>query len=278
MCFFRFTLMEMAMPRFKLLAATLFAALSSTAPLALAQSAACTAAAPYNLTPQQKVDSWTVLWDGTSNDAWRSAKSDAFPQRGWKTCGNVLTVMGQGGEESRGGGDIVTRKRYSDFELTLEAKLTPGANSGVKIFTQPNLAPIDKVTGKPTGVGSAIGLEFQLLDDERHPDAKLGRDGDRTAGSLYDLIPAPKDKTAAGIGEWNRVRILSKGKSVTFWLNGKKTVEFERGSVAFRTAVAASKFRDIPGFGEWADGHILLQDHGDQVAYRNILIRELHGK
>jgi hypothetical protein len=268
------------MPRFTLLPALLVAAISSTAPFALAQPGACPSAAAqaYALTPQQKADGWTVLWDGTSNDAWRSAKSDSFPQRGWKTCGNVLTVMGQGGEESRGGGDIVTRKRYADFELTLEAKLTPGANSGVKIFTQPNLAPIDKVTGKPTGVGSAIGLEFQLLDDERHPDAKLGRDGDRTIGSLYDLIPAPKDKAAVPIGQWNQVHILSRGKSVTFWLNGKKTVEFERGSAAFRAAVAASKFRDIPGFGEWADGHILLQDHGDQVAYRNILIRDLHGK
>jgi hypothetical protein len=267
------------MPRSILLPAILFAALSSTAPFALAQSAVCTATtvSPYILTPQQKSEGWTVLWDGTSTDAWRSAKSDRFPQHGWTTCGNVLTVMGQGGEESRGGGDIITRERYADFDLMLEARLTPGANSGVKIFTQPNLTPIDKVTGKPTGVGSAIGLEFQLLDDERHPDAKLGRDGDRTIGSLYDLIPAPKDKAAVPIGEWNRVRILSKGKSVTFWLNGKKTVEFERGSAAFRAAVAASKFRDIPSFGEWVDGHILLQDHGDRVSYRNILIRDLHG-
>jgi len=251
------------MPRYRLLPAILFAALSTTLSGAHAQSAPCTA------------DSAST---SALTSAWRSVKSDAFPQQGWRACGDVLTVMGKGGEESRGGGDIITRRRYADFELTLDAKLTPGANSGVKIFTQPNLAPIDKVTGKPTAVGSAIGLEFQLLDDERHPDAKLGRDGDRTIGSLYDLIPAAKDKVAAPIGQWNHVRILSRGKSVTFWLNGKQTVTFERGSAAFRDAVAHSKFRDIPGFGEWADGHILLQDHGDEVAFRNIVIRELGAK
>jgi hypothetical protein len=246
-----------------------------------AQSGPCGAGAGTAvpiLTAQEKAEGWTVLWDGSSNGAWRGVKSEAFPQQGWRSCNGVLTIMGQGGEESRGGGDIITRKRYSDFELTLEAQLTPGANSGVKIFTQPDLKPIDRLTGKPAAVGSAIGMEFQLLDDERHPDAKLGRDGNRTIGSLYDLIPAPKDKTAAPIGQWNHVRILAKGKQVTYWLNGRKTVEFERGSQAFRSAVAASKFRDIPGFGEWADGHILLQDHGDQVSFRNILIRELRAK
>lgn len=268
------------MPRYRMLSAILAASISATSSFAFAQSDSCAAPAVVatKLTAQQRAEGWTVLWDGTSTDAWRSAKSDTFPKQGWKACNGMLVVAGKDGEESRGGGDIISVKRYADFELTLDARLTPGANSGVKIFTQPNLAPIDKVTGKPAALGSAIGMEFQLLDDERHPDAKLGRNGNRTIGSLYDLIPAAKDKTAAPVGQWNRVRIVSKGKSVTFWLNGKKTVEFERGSAAFRDAVAASKFRDIPGFGEWTDGHILLQDHGDEVAFRNILIRDLHGK
>lgn len=265
--------------------ALLSAALICASPVASAQTGtqagACGTATNTDgpiLTAQEKAQGWTALLDGSTNSAWRGVKSDAFPQHGWRSCDGVLTIMGKGGEESRGGGDIITRKRYSDFELTLEAKLTPGANSGVKIFTQPNLTPIDRRTGKPAAVGSAIGMEFQLLDDERHPDAKLGRDGNRTIGSLYDLIPAKTDKTAAAVGQWNHVRILAKGKQVTFWLNGRKTVEFERGSPAFRAAVASSKFRDMPGFGEWADGHILLQDHGDQVSYRNILIRDLQGK
>jgi hypothetical protein len=123
--------------------------------------------------------------------------------------------------------------------------------------------------------GSAIGMEFQILDDANHPDAKLGRDGDRTIGSLYDLIPAPKSKKVMPVGEWNHARILSQGQHVEFWLNGEKTVEFDRGSAAFRAAVAASKFKDIPNFGEWADGHILLQEHGSVVSFCNVKIREL---
>lgn len=220
-------------------------------------------------------DGWKDLFNGTNLDGWRSAKSQEVPKSGWTAHEGTLTVHENGGEESRGGGDIVTRKRYADFELTAEFKITPGANSGIKIFTQTDLSPIDKKTGKPTPVGSAIGLEFQILDDARHPDAKLGLNGDRTIGSLYDLIPASKDKKVKPLGEWNQARILSKGKHVTFWLNGQKTVEFERGSADFRAAVAKSKFKDIPNFGEWADGHILLQDHGNEVSFRNVKIHEL---
>jgi hypothetical protein len=235
-------------------------------------------AAQNILTAQEKTDGWKLLWDGKTSNGWRSAKSEFFPQSGWTMKDGLLTVLANGGEESAAGGDIITRKRYANFELTADFKITPGANSGIKIFVQPNLSPIDKVTGKPTGVGSAIGLEFQVLDDARHPDAKLGTNGDRTIGSLYDLIPAPKNKVVMPMGDWNHARILSQGRHVTFWLNGEKTVEFERGSPEFRAAVAASKYHNIPNFGEWADGHILLQDHGDEVSYRNVKIRELSAK
>ncbi len=231
--------------------------------------------AQNTLTAQEKADGWKLLWDGKSGDGWRSAKSENFPAHGWTIRDGVLTVHENGGAESAGGGDIITRKRYANFELTADFKITPGANSGIKIFVQPNLSPIDKKTGKPAAVGSAIGLEFQILDDLRHPDAKLGTNGDRTIGSLYDLIPAPKDKKVLPVGEWNHARILSQGKHVTFWLNGEQTVTFERGSAAFRAAVAASKFKDIPDFGEWADGHILLQEHGNEASFRNVKLREL---
>lgn len=233
---------------------------------------------PNTLTADEVKAGWRLLWDGKTSEGWRSAKAEQFPTHGWVMQDGVLSVRDNKGAESTGGGDIITRKRYADFELVAEFKITPGANSGIKIFVQPNLSPVDKNTGAKTAVGSAIGCEFQILDDAKHPDAKLGKDGNRTIGSLYDLIPAAAGKRVAPMGEWNQARILSRGKHVEFWLNGQKTVEFERGSEAFRKFVAASKFKNIPEFGEWADGHILLQDHGDEVSYRNLKIRELTAK
>ena len=155
-----------------------------------------------------------------------------------------------------------------------EIALPEYAEQHLYLLSSAAISPITK-TGEKAAVGSAIGLEFQILDDLRHPDAKLGTNGDRTIGSLYDLIPAPKDKKVLPVGEWNHARILSQGKHVTFWLNGEQTVTFERGSAAFRAAVAASKFKDIPDFGEWADGHILLQEHGNEASFRNVKLREL---
>ena len=231
--------------------------------------------APANsLTAGEKADGWKLLWDGKTTAGWRSPKTDAFPTHDWTIDDGVLTVHGSGGPASARGGDIITLQRFSNFELTADFKITPGANSGIKIFVQPNLAPAFKDKGK-AAVSSAIGLEFQILDDVRHPDAKAGRDGDRTIGSLYDLIPAPKGKHVQPIGEWNHARILARGRHVEFWLNGAKTVEFERGSPDFRQRVAASKYRDFPEFGEWADGHILLQEHATDVSFRNVKLREL---
>jgi hypothetical protein len=221
---------------------------------------------------------WVDLFNGTNYDGWRGPKSDEFPVRSWTITNGELWVVSSGNAEAQAGGDIITHRRYSNFELTADFKLTTGCNSGIKIFVQPKFSPIDKTTGKPTGVGSAIGMEFQILDDEHHPDAKLGRNGDRTIGSLYDLIPASKDKKVMPIGEWNHARIVSQGKHVEFWLNGQKTVDFERGSGEFRAAVAQSKFKNIHDFGEWDDGHILLQEHGSTVGFRNIKLRELPPK
>jgi len=230
--------------------------------------------APANtLTSAEKSAGWQLLWDGQTSNGWRSAKSDEFPARGWEIKDGLLTVRPSGGGESTGGGDIISKERYSKFELTADFKITKGANSGIKYFVQPDLKPIDMVTGKPAATGSAIGLEFQILDDANHPDAKLGRNGNRTIGSLYDLMTAAATKKVNPIGEWNTARIVVTGNHVEHWLNGVKVLEYERGSQEYRTAVAESKYKNIPGFGEWADGHILLQDHGNQVSYRNIKIR-----
>ncbi len=240
-------------------------------------SAPAAAAAPNTLTEAEKAAGWKLLWDGKTTDGWRSPKTDHFPTKGWTIKDGVLIVHENGGAESVGGGDIITRERYSNFELMADFKLTPGANSGVKYFVQPNLDSVTG-TGAKAAAGSAIGLEFQVLDDERHPDAKLGRDGDRTLGSLYDLMTASHDKKPNPIGEWNTAHLIVRGNHVEHWLNGAKILEYERGSKAFREAVALSKFKNIPGFGEWPDGHILLQEHGNEVSFRNIKILVTEGK
>jgi hypothetical protein len=230
------------------------------------------------LTDQEKTDGWKLLWDGKTTAGWHSPKSEEFPVKSWRIQDGELSVVSSGNAESQAGGDIITRDRYSNFELVADFKTTTGCNSGIKIFVQPDISPVDPKTGEKTAVGSAIGMEFQILDDAHHPDAKLGRDGDRTIGSLYDLIPAPQGKKVMPVGEWNQARIVSQGKHVEFWLNGEKTVEFERGSPEFRQAVAQSKFKNIPDFGEWLDGYILLQEHGSVASFRNIKIRELPAK
>ena len=246
--------------------------------LKLTELAAGTQPPANTLTDAEKAVGWQLLWDGKTTDGWRSAKSENFPAHGWNMKDGVLTVQENGGAESADGGDIITRKRYANFELVADFKITPGANSGIKYFVQPNLSPIDKVTGKPAAVGSAIGLEFQVLDDAKHPDAKLGRDGDRTLASLYDLKTAAASKAPNPVGEWNTARIVVRGQHVEHWLNGQKVLEYERGSPEFRDLVAQSKYKDIPGFGEWADGHILLQEHGNEASFQNIKIRELPAK
>lgn len=228
-------------------------------------------AAPVHntLSAAEKAAGWRLLWDGKTNEGWRSARGLEFPKGGWKMANGELVITETGGAESAAAGDIITREKFSDFELSVDFKITPGANSGIKIFVDPELNQ---------GEGSSIGPEFQILDDERHPDAKLGRDGDRTMGSLYDMITAPATKRVNPIGEWNNARILSDGKHVTFWLNGGKTVEFERGSKEWRDLVGMSKYKVWPAFGELDEGHILLQDHGNQVSYRNIKIRDFPKK
>ena len=223
-----------------------------------------------HLSEAEKRQGWQLLFDGTTSKGWRGAKLDAFPDRGWEIADGELRVLAGNGGESTNGGDIVTVKHYGNFELIFEFKPTEGANSGVKYFVDPTLNK---------GSGSAIGLEFQILDDERHPDAKAGVMGNRTIGSLYDLIPAdPIDvnrRKVYNIGDWNRGRIVVRGGKVEHWLNGYRVVEYDRFSQMFGALVNYSKYRDWENFGRWPMGPILLQDHGDAVAFRTIKIREL---
>jgi hypothetical protein len=228
---------------------------------------------PNSLSAAEKAAGWELLFDGQSTTLWRSHKSDVFPSKGWEVKDGLLSVTAGDGSESARDGDIITRRRYSNFELVVDFRLTAGANSGVKYYVQPSLGSMKG--GPAATVGSGIGYEYQILDDQRHPDAKRGHNGDRTLGSLYDLLPADPAKKPAPIGEWNTARIIVRGSKVEHWLNGKQILVYDRSSGAFKDAVARSKFKDVPGFANWPDGHILLQEHGTRVDFRNTKIREL---
>lgn len=227
------------------------------------------------LTNKEKAEGWKLLWDGKTTNGWRGAKLDHFPENGWEIKDGILKVLEAGGGESTNGGDIVTTKKYKNFILEVDFRLTKGANSGIKYF-------VDTELNK--GEGSSIGCEFQILDDKYHPDAKKGVNGNRTVGSLYDLIPAngleynphlPREKYVNGYDHWNRARIVVNGKKVAHYLNGIKVVEYVRDTQMWRALVAYSKYKIWPNFGEAEEGHILLQDHGNDVEFRNIKIKEL---
>jgi hypothetical protein len=222
---------------------------------------------PNTLSAYEKSDGWKLLFDGKTTNGWKGAYKKDFPEKGWEVKDGTLSVLSSNGAESTNGGDIVTKEEYSAFDLSFDFKFTPGANSGVKYF----------VTLSEKNAGSAIGLEYQVLDDTLHPDAKLGRDGNRTLGSLYDLIKA--DKTKRFIhqpGQWNTGRVVvTPNNHVVHYLNGVKVLEYDRGSQAFRDLVALSKYKVWKNFGEAPKGHLLLQDHGNDVSFRSIKIKVL---
>lgn len=217
------------------------------------------------LSKAEQKQGWKLLWNGKTSEGWRGARSAQFPQKGWTIQDGILKVHAAQGKESANGGDIVTTRTYGNFILKVDFKITEGANSGIKYFVDPDMNK---------GEGSAIGCEFQILDDLRHPDAKLGVNGNRTLGSLYDLIPAPTDKPF-DIQAWNTAMVVVQGHHVEHWLNGVKLLEYERGNQMWDAFVDYSKYKNWPDFGNRTQGNILLQDHGDEVWFKNIKILEL---
>ncbi|MEO6916059.1 MAG: DUF1080 domain-containing protein [Chitinophagaceae bacterium] len=217
--------------------------------------AASAVAQEPSLTAKEKKAGWILLFDGKDFAGWQKANGKPMGDSGWVAANGVLSTTGHGH-----GGDIVTNREFTDFEFTLDFKLEKGTNSGIKYHLLKN---------------SSLGCEYQIIDDANHVDAKLGKNGDRTLAALYDLIPPSADKKVMPLGEWNHVRIISKGNHAEHWLNGKKMLEYERGSEAFKKLVAESKFKNEKGFSEPNSSPILLQEHGDVIHYRNIKIRNL---
>src|SRR5689334_11592254 len=215
--------------------------LSLIAPVALAKSTAPAAAAPANtLTTKEKAAGWKLLFDGKSTKGWRAFKNGTFPADHWVAKDGTLECVG--GKRVT---DIVTEDQFDNFEFSWEWKITPAGNSGVKYLVD------EEMSKKPS---DGVGFEYQILDDDKHPDAHHGKDGNRTAGSLYDLIPAAKDKKLNPVGEWNESRLVVDGNHVEHWLNGMKVVSYERGSADMKTRIAESKYKDIKGFGEVTKG------------------------
>lgn len=222
---------------------------------------------------QPQAEEWVSLFDGRSFAGWRGVGLDFPPAGHWIIEEGTIRKVASGAVPTAAdgqpleGGDLMTVDAYRNFELAFEWKVSAGANSGVKYNVSEDMS-----TGSPP-IHAALGFEYQILDDERHPDAQNGPN--RTAGALYDLLPAGPNKALRPVGSFNEARIVFNEGHGEHWLNGVKVVEFELGSTVFDSAFAMSKYRSIEGFAEQRRGHIVLQDHGDDVWFRNIRIREI---
>lgn len=219
-----------------------------------------------NTLTQAEIDEgWTLLFDGKTTTNFRGYNSDSFPEKGWAVEDGTLHVLGSGKGEAGGGGDIITDKKYGNFELSLEWKVSEGGNSGIFYLAQ-------EKPGQPIWKSAP---EMQILDNAKHPDAKLGVDGNRAAGALYDLIPG-KLEAVKPAGEWNKVKVMVYKGTVVHSVNGENVLEYHLWTPDWNEMVLNSKFKDYTDFVNTAEeGHIGLQDHGDDVWFRNIKIREL---
>jgi hypothetical protein len=225
---------------------------------------------PNELTDAERAAGWRLLFDGRTLSGWRGLGRDTVPTAHWVVEGGAIKKMPSGiiAERAGGlppvaGGDLMFVEAFRDFELTWEWKVTRGANSGVKYN-------VSEALSMARSGHAALGFEYQILDDDRHEDARLAS---HRAGALYDLIAPNARKRLRPVGEWNRSTIVFRGNHGEHWLNGEKVVEFDLGTPRMDSLLTASKYRSISGFADRRSGHIVLQDHGDEVSFRNIKVR-----
>lgn len=210
------------------------------------------------LTQSEKDEGWQLLFDGKSMENFKGFRKDEVPSA-WQIEDGAIAFAGERG------GDLITKDQYKDFELSIDWKISEGGNSGIMYHVSEDTVYRNTYNSGP---------EMQVLDDERHPDAKEGVNGNRQAGALYDLIPLSTPAVNPA-GQWNTARLLVNDGHVEHWLNGKKVVEYEIGSPEWNTLIQQSKFASMKGFGLEEQGHIALQDHGNKVWFKNIKIRVL---
>ncbi|HTL58411.1 MAG TPA: DUF1080 domain-containing protein [Candidatus Limnocylindrales bacterium] len=216
------------------------------------------AAEPNQLTTEEKAAGWILLFDGQTPKGWHTFLKHTFPDHGWTVADGWLHGLG------KGGGDLLSDGEFDQFELQWEWKLAPGGNSGLKYFVLESRK-------------SALGHEYQMLDDQLNPDGKVAA-GKHVTASFYDVLKPTVTPPTRPIGEINQSRIVVHGNHIEHWLNGIKVLEYECGSPTVKAGVAESKFKNVAGFGERVKGHILLQDHGSDVWFRNLKLRDLSSK
>jgi hypothetical protein len=224
------------------------------------------------LTEKERAAGWTLLFDGRTLKGWRGLGYDSVPSAHWTVEKGAIKKIASGNVarmpdgQPASGGDLMTEETYGDFELSWEWKATPGMNSGVKYNVS------EELSLKNASNHAALGFEYQILDDSLHEDNKLAT---HRAGALYDLIAPGEKKRLQPVGEWNQSTLIFRGMHGEHWLNGEKIVEFDLGTPQMDSLLALSKYKSIPHFADRRAGHIILQDHGDEVYFRSLKIRTL---